>query len=166
MDIFLNSAPTDQQFSSQLLAADHFVDVLGKISGTDNLSIILADIKRAQPYTLNTLQGFMDLFANNVEDSLKDTLKKEQQSRDPKIKGLYRRQRTELCFGILAVPTWPSSIPKEFCENLSLEPVIPGGPASSVIDKNMFEAPMSKRACIFRDYARKSKIYQDWNIQF
>ncbi|MFN8370894.1 MAG: hypothetical protein U0T83_09765 [Bacteriovoracaceae bacterium] len=165
MDVFLNSAPEDQQFASQLLAADHFVDVLAQINGTDNLATILADIKRAQPYTYNTLRGFMNLFAPNIEDTLKEIQALENSS-PTELKSVYKRQRTELCFGILAVPNWPSSISKEYCQGLSLDPLTQGGPSSSVIDHTMFEAPITKRACIFRDYTRKSKIYQDWNIQF
>jgi hypothetical protein len=156
--------PETQAIAAQFLAADRFEDVLSQISGTDNLALIAADIKKAQPITLNTLQGFVDVFGKSIRETLSYIM--DQEKRSPKdLAPNYERSRAELCYGLLAAPVWPKSVAPSYCLGLKLDPVIPGGPVTDTITyKMIFEGSYQNRACQFQDYLSRSKIFQDWNI--
>jgi hypothetical protein len=62
----LQHTPTqDQVVVAQLLAAERFTDSISKMSGTDNLALIRADINRAQPVTISNLNSFIDILENS-----------------------------------------------------------------------------------------------------
>ncbi len=164
LQLFKRATPEDQNMAAQLLVADRFADVLSKISGTDNYALIMADLKRARPITLATMESFVEVFRKNIKTLLKELLKKEKNA-SGMIKEIHRRSRTELCFGLLSAPKWPSKIDKKYCLGLKLGPIIPGGPSSKRINSKLMHSSFLKRACSYRDYLRSSKIYQDWGIR-
>jgi hypothetical protein len=63
MELIQNSTPEDQVLVAQLLAAERFTETLSKMSGTDNLASIKADINRAQPTTISNLTVGGDVLA-------------------------------------------------------------------------------------------------------
>jgi hypothetical protein len=160
-EVFASLSESEQKVAAQVLASDRFLDVLQKVSGTDNLVLILADIQNSKPVTQETLQAFSDVFGKNLRRTLE-----RYQERELVLRGAtgasYRRSRTELCLSLLAVPAWPKRVPKELCLGLQLEPLLAGGPRSIALSEEWFRKPHEERACVYRDYLRLSKIYQDW----
>lgn len=154
--------PADQQnVAAQVLASDRFLEVLQRVSGTDNLAVILADIQGSKPVTQDTLQSFADLFDRNIRGTLKHYQRQETEL-GGSTGGTYRRVRAQLCLNLLAVPSWPKGVPARLCDGLRLDPIIVGGPSSIEVNAGWISAPHDKRACAYRDYLRLSKIYQDW----
>ncbi len=162
MQLFASLSPADQNVAAQILASDRFLDVLQRVSGTDNLAVILSDIQKSKPVTQETLQAFANLFDSNIERVLKHQRKQEHDVGGESGRS-YRRVRAELCLQLLAVPKWPRQVSQELCDGMQLDPVIAGGPSSVKIDDSVFNKPHNERACSYRDYMRLSKIYQDWH---
>ncbi len=162
MQLFASLSPADQNVAAQILASDRFLDVLQRVSGTDNLAVILSDIQKSKPVTQETLQAFANLFDANIERVLKHQRKQEHDVGGESGRS-YRRVRAELCLQLLAVPKWPRQVSQDLCDGMQLDPVIAGGPSSVKIDESIFRKPHNERACSYRDYMRLSKIYQDWH---
>ncbi len=161
IELFSTLSPADQNVAAQILASDRFLDVLQRVSGTENLAIILSDIQKSKPVTQETMQAFANLFDTNISRVLKHQRKQEEVVGGSSGR-MYRRVRAELCLQLLAVPKWPGRVSKELCDDLQLDPVISGGPSSVKIDDGVYKKPHNERACFYRDYMRLSKIYQDW----
>ncbi len=157
--------------AAQLLASDRFLDVLSSVSGTDNLSLIMSDVKKSIPITLNSLNQFAQIFSKNISEILNYYKNEEDKARtsftepDLVMEDTHRRSRTELCFGLLSVPYWPKKIAKDLCTDLQLAPIVPGGNPSVKIDESLIGGSHENRACKYRDYFRLSKIYQDWSLK-
>ncbi len=164
MDLIQNSTPEDQVLVAQLLAAERFTETLSKMSGTDNLALIKADINRAQPITISNLSSFNDAFGKNIHRILKK-IKKEEIESSGSIAKAKRYARTEMCFLLLAVPDLKNKIDTELCEGLKFTPVIPGGPESVTLSTDTFKKDFNDRSCVYRDYFRRSKIYENWGIK-
>jgi hypothetical protein len=64
-----------------------------------------------------------------------------------------------------SMPTWPKSVYKKYCLNTKLEEVIPGGPSSNKLTSDFLNQNFNKRNCGYRNYIRKSKIFQDWGLK-
>jgi hypothetical protein len=159
-----NSKPEDQNWAAQVLAADRFTDVLTKMSGTDNLALIQADINRAKPMTISNLESFTAVFGKNINKILKRLVKEESKSTGTVARSK-KQTRTDLCYLLLASPTWPKKVNFKYCEGLQFSSIIPGGPKGTVISKALINSDFSKRACIHRDFFRDSKIFERWGIQ-
>ena len=148
----------------QLLVADSFVDVLKTISGKDNFALILADIQRAKPIALVNMEGFIDVFSQSINSILLKSREKILLIKDRSIKSIYIRSHSEICILLSTMPFWPESIKKDLCVGTHLGSVMRGGPFIPKITLDYLNQDFNKRSCLYRDYIRKSKIYQDWGV--
>lgn len=164
VELLANSSSTDQTVVAQLLAAERFSEALAKMSGTDNLAIIRADINRAQPITISNLNSFINVFGKNVNKTLK-RLKKEEDESKGTIAASKRYARTELCYLLLSVPDLEEEVEVKYCEGLKLDPVLPGGPSTTALTAQTFKKDLNDRACTYREFFRSSKIYENWGIK-
>lgn len=153
------------EIASQMLAADTFLETLQKISGTDNLGSIKAEVKRAQRITLSNMSSFANVFGENINDILEKNFTRSR-GEDTLVAEVYRRNVGEICVLLSSLPEWPNEVDKSYCEGAMIPEVIPGGPASVRVDAAYLVQSYSKRECGYRDYMRKTKIYQDWGIRF
>jgi len=151
--------------AAQLLAAESFVDVLSRISGTDNLALIAADIKRARPIAIGNMISFLDVFGENINRILEKNYNLINRVNDPILGEVYQRNASEICLLLSSMPSWPESVEKKYCVGSVLEEVLPGGPRSKLITKDYLDQNFGARNCGYRNYIRKSKIYQEWGIQ-
>jgi len=163
-ELLQSSTPQDQVLVAQLLAAERFTETLSRMSGTDNLALIRADINRAQPITISNLNSFNEVFGKNIHRMLKK-LKKEEDNAAGSIAKAKRYARTEMCFLILSVPDLKNKIDTSLCEGLSFDPVLADGPESDVLSASTFSKDFNDRACVYRDFFRKSKIFENWGIK-
>lgn len=155
----------DSNTATQLLAAESFLDVLAKMSGTDNLAIISADIKRAKPIAISNMTTFLDVFGKNINRILKRNYKRIKKSSDPTLQEVYQRNVAELCLLLSSMPVWPDKVDQKYCLNSKLEEVIPNGPESVTLTSDYLNKNFNIRNCGYRNYIRKSKIYQEWGIK-
>ena len=164
LELLENSTTEDQVVVAQLLAAERFTETITKMSGTDNLALIRADINRAQPVTISNLNSFMDIFGNNIGRIL-NKLSFEEKNSSGTVARSKRYARTELCFLLLSVPEVDRYVDVRLCEGLQLKPIISGGPESFSISPGTFKLDINERACEYREFFRKSKIYETWGIK-
>lgn len=148
---------------AQLLAADSFLDVLSLVSGTDNYSRIKMDLKKAKPIALNNMISFGNVFGGQI-NSLFYQNNYWVNSNDPTIAETYKENRAQMCFLLSSLPKWPQSVNMNYCYGMKLEAMISGGPETATIDFKYLNQPFAKRSCVYSDYLRKSKIYEDWGI--
>lgn len=149
---------------AQLLAAESFLEVLSKINGTDNLALISADIKRAKPISIGNMNSFVEVFGRNINRILRDNHRNIQRTNDPTLTEVYSRNSAEICLLLSSMPEWPRRIDQDYCVGTKLGAVIPGGPESELITREYLNRNFNQRNCGYRNYIRKSKIYQDWGI--
>ncbi len=164
IELIEQSKPEDQVLVAQLLAAERFTETLSRMSGTDNLALIKADINRAQPITISNLNAFSDIFGKNLSKLLKD-LKNDEDKATGTVKNSKRYARTEICFLLLAIPDLNKKIDQALCHGLKFNAVIPGGPESVTLGRSDFNKDFNDRACVYRDHFRRSKIYENWGIK-
>ncbi len=164
LELLQNTPNQDQIVVAQLLAAERFTEAISKMSGTDNLAVIRADINRAQPITISNITSFMDIFGKNINRIL-SKLQKEEKNANITVARSKKYSRTELCFLLLSVPEVQAYVDIRYCDGLRLESVISGGPQSFVISPEVFKKDMNDRACEYREFFRKSKIYETWGIK-
>lgn len=164
LELLQNSSQEDQVVVAQLLAAERFTETISKMSGTDNLALIRADINRAQPVTISNLNAFADIFGNNINRIL-SKLSFEEQNSTGTVSRTKRYARTELCFLLLSVPDAGKYFDGRFCEGLQLKAIISDGPESFTISPSTFKMDMNERACEYREFFRRSKIFETWGIK-
>ncbi len=164
LELLESSPQADQIVVAQLLAAERFTETITKLSGTDNLSTIRADINRAQPITISNLNSFMDIFGNNVNRIL-NKLKTEEETATGTIARSKRYARTEMCFLLLAVPNVDDYVDIKLCQGLKMNSVVKGGPETITITQATFNQDMNDRACVYREFFRQSKIFETWGIK-
>ncbi len=160
-----NRISEDQELSSQLLAADSFIETLKIIKGSDNLALIINDISNAQHISLNNMNALTDTFGKNIRSVLKEISKDSSETNDPQLREVYKRTTAQFCLLLSSMPSWPEDIPQKYCMGTYLKPVLSGGPQSPKIDSQYLNQPFSKRSCGYRNFIRESKIYQDWGIR-
>lgn len=164
IELLSRSSSADQTVVAQLLAAERFSEALAKMSGTDNLAVIRADINRAQPITISNLNSFIDVFGKNINKILK-RLHKEESASSGTIAASKRYARTEMCYLLLSVPNLQGEVDLKYCAGLKLNAVLPGGPEAKPITLDMYKADLNDRACTYREFFRSSKIYENWGIK-
>ncbi len=147
----------EAQIASQLYAADSFLEVLQKISGTDNLGEIKNDVMRAQRVTLSNMEIFVKVFGKNLNQQLIKN-KTKAASGDKLVANVYERNIAEVCLLLSSLQKWPESIDQSLCENVSIKPALPGGPSSVQVNSGYIQSSFSKRECGYRNYLRKTKI--------
>ena len=106
----------------------------------------------------------MDIFGKNINRIL-SKLQKEEKNANVTVARSKKYSRTELCFLLLSVPEVQAYVDIRYCDGLRLESVISGGPQSFVISPEVFKKDMNDRACEYREFFRKSKIYETWGIK-
>ncbi|MBT4793006.1 MAG: hypothetical protein HON90_15625, partial [Halobacteriovoraceae bacterium] len=158
-----NSQSSNQNHIAQLLAADSFLDVLSLISGTDNYAKIKMDLKKAKPIVLNNMISFGNVFGGYI-NGLFWSNNYLVNNNDPTISEAYKDDRAHMCFLLASLPRWPNAVKMTYCYGMQLTSMVPGGPESVVINYKYLTQPFAKRSCVYSDYLRKSKIYQDWGI--
>jgi hypothetical protein len=164
LELLRSSPDQDQIIVAQLLAAERFSETLAKMSGTDNLSQIRADINRAQPITISNLNSFMDIFGDNINRILAKLVKEESKATGT-IARSKRYARTEMCFLLLSVPNIDRFIDTRLCVGLQMLPIVSGGPSTVLLTRDTFKLDMNDRACEYREFFRKSKIFETWGIK-
>lgn len=164
LELLRNSPETDQVVVAQLLAAERFTETISRMSGTDNLALIRADINRAQPITIANLNSFMDTFGGNVNRILSRLYQEEQESSGT-IARSKRYARTEMCFLLLSVPDAEYYVDSRLCTGLKFSSIAPGGPETVTIANETFKKDFNDRACVYREFFRKSKIFENWGIK-
>ena len=148
----------------QLLVADSFIDSLADTQSGGSLVQVSTDIKRSRPIVIETLNTFGKVFGKNIADILKRNHKKIINTDDITLKDIYYTNISEICIMLSSMPVWPDDIRKEYCVNTQLPTIIPGGPSSVMLTKKHLDSQFSNRSCRYRNYIRKSKIYQEWGI--
>lgn len=164
LELLENSPPEDQVVVAQLLAAERFTETITKMSGTDNLSLIRADINRAQPVTISNLNSFADIFGKNINRIL-SKLEFEERTSTGTVAKAKRYARTELCFLLLSVPDAQYYVNTNLCVGLKLNSIVTGGPQTLTISQDTFKLDLNDRACVYREFFRSSKIFETWGIK-
>lgn len=155
------ASPEDQAISAQLLASDRFMETLGKYSGKTELGPLKREIEQAMGITKNNLNNFVKVFGKMLTKQLM-RLSREERESDPYIAELSRGSRTELCHLILGAEKAAEFVDVRFCLGLKLGPLVNGGPQTTVLTADSFQADMNVRGCTLQDYARSEKIYTQW----
>lgn len=164
LELLETSPPEDQVIVAQLLAAERFTETITKMSGTDNLALIRADINRAQPITISNLNSFADIFGKNINRIL-SKLEFEERTSSGTVASAKRYARTELCFLLLSVPDAQYYVNTNLCSGLKMKSIVAGGPESLTINQNTFKLDLNDRACVYREFFRSSKIFETWGIK-
>lgn len=164
LELLETSPPEDQVVVAQLLAAERFTETITKMSGTDNLAVIRADINRAQPITISNLNSFMDIFGKNIVRILKK-LEFEERTSTGTVARAKRYARTELCFLLLSVPDIEYHVNFNFCSGLQMTSIVDGGPSTVTLSPDVFKRDLNDRACVYREFFRSSKIFETWGIK-
>lgn len=163
---YLKSINTaDSNVAQQLLAADSYLDTLRKVKG-DDYTLISTDIHKARPIAEGNMRSFIEIFGKNINSILEDNDDKISDTNDPTLIEIYRRNSAELCLLLSSMPVWPDKVDKDYCVGSQLDSVIPTGPRSPILTENYLKQNFSERSCGYRNYLRKSKIFQEWNINF
>lgn len=164
LEVLQTSSTADQTLVAQLLAAERFTETLSRMSGTDNLSVIRQDIQSAQPITISNLDSFADLFGKNITKILKK-LYQDELSSSGTIAKAYKNQRTQMCFLLLSVPNVLDFVNVSYCDGTKLDALVSGGPTTKMLNINSYQTDLNDRACIYRDFYRQNKIYENWAIK-
>lgn len=154
----------DNNVLAQFLAAESFLDVLTKVSGTDNLALISADINRARPIVIGNMNAFLELFGDNINKILKKNYKQMSRTRDSMLIEIYQRNAAEICLLLSSMPQWPKDVDMRYCLGTKLAEVIPSGPSSPELTWEYLNQNFEHRNCGHRDYIRRSKLFQEWGI--
>lgn len=158
-----SSPPEDQVLVAQMLAATRFNDSIKRFNGLENTTRTLSEIKNAKRITLQNLNAFVDIFGENINKTLA-RWKSEERNSGSTAAELARNSRTEMCFLLLGADKSRYSIHTGYCDGVQLASEV-GGPSTVVLSPDTFRQDVSKRACMYPDFFRANKIYEDWGIK-
>jgi hypothetical protein len=148
---------------AQLLAADSFLNVLKKVTGKDNLAELKEDLDTADKVSQANLNSFGVSFGYQINGIFINS-ESNVDSRDPAISYPHRKERAKMCFLLASMPRWPNTIWHQFCNGMKL--VDPdAGIESVVFSPALLKEGYAKRRCLYRNFQRKSQIYQQWDIK-
>ncbi|MFP5384863.1 MAG: hypothetical protein ACLGHN_02205 [Bacteriovoracia bacterium] len=164
LELLRNSPEEDQILVAQLLAAERFTETISKVKGTENIALIRSDLYSGREITMSNLDAFASIFWKNINRILQK-LKYEEETSSGTIARSKRYSRTEMCFLLLGVPNLNQYVSHELCEGLQMKSRIAGGPETFKISREVFEKDISERACEYREFFRRSKIYDTWGIK-
>lgn len=164
-DIVIRRRNDGDTLASQLLAADDIINALNKYNanGSINLTALRLQISQAQSMSQQTLSNFTRFFGRKIKRTLKRYDKLAERSGEDDI-GPNRTAKAALCLKLLSVDKWPKRIPFKYCDGLMLKHPNPKGPKVK-ITKTLKDLPFKKRACLYRDYLRKSLIFDRSRIR-
>ncbi|MDH4468441.1 MAG: hypothetical protein QE271_10305 [Bacteriovoracaceae bacterium] len=157
--------PSEQDVAAQFLVADSFVSTLTKLSGSDDLALLSLDNRNAMSVSMNNLKNFGDIFQKELNRVIRKNADRAGNS-DTSVGIVYERNVAEMCLLLSTLPEWPKKVNRKYCQNVQIPEVIPGGPSSVLVNDEYLKQNFSVRSCGYRDYIRKSKIYQDWGVRF
>jgi hypothetical protein len=158
-----NSDDVDHDHIATLLAADSYLEVLELISGTDNYAMIKFDLQKAKPIALRNMTAFTNTFGGHINSLFKQN-ERWVNHKDPTIAKTYRDDRAHMCFLLVSMPEWPRKVMKKYCKGMKLESMQSGGPESKTISNEFLARPYAERNCVYSNYLKESKIFQDWGI--
>lgn len=164
LELLENSPEEDQILVAQLLAAERFTETISKVKGTENIALIRSDLMTGREYTMNNLNAFMSLFWKNIERILQK-LKFDEENSSGTIARSKRHARTQMCFLLLGVPDANRYVKTFYCEGLQMKSRFPDGPSTFIISRETFTQDISNRACEYREFFRRSKIFETWGIK-
>lgn len=153
----------DQILVAQLLASERFSNAITKYNGKTEVQV-RNDINRANGYSNNNLNAFIEVFGKNLKRIMSKSYKEEKKLTGT-LAAAKKYSRTELCFLLLAVPKLTRDIDLKLCEGLKFDPKIKGGPESITLTSELYKADYKDRACHYREFNRKSIIYETWGIK-
>lgn len=158
------SPEEDQVLVAQLLAAERMSETIKTMTGLESLTQINASLNRGQGYQRRNLNSFLDIFGKNISKTLERLYKAERNSRGSTALS-WRRDRAELCFLLLSVEDVNEYVKTNYCVGLQLETVLPNGPVTAPLTTSDYRLDLEKRACTYREFFRKSKIFENWGIR-
>lgn len=164
LELLQNSPEEDQILVAQLLAAERFTETISRVKGNQNIALIRADIKRGREITMNNLNSFANVFYKPIGIIL-SKLQQAERNNTGTVAQSKRYSRTEMCFLLLGVPELNRYVRTDYCSGLQMKSVLPGGPETFVISQEVFNKDISDRACEYRDFFRRSKIFRDLGIK-
>ncbi len=164
-EYFKKSKPEDQNIAAQMLAMESYLETLRKVSGKDSDELVMLDIQNAQKGALSNMRNFVDVFAKNINQLLKNNNKKIIATSDQSQTSIDVEDQTRICVLLSSMPQLNKKIDMSLCHGKKLAAMIKGGPETTTINENYLKEPFSKRNCSYRDYIRKSKIYREWDIK-
>ncbi len=164
LELLRTSPPADQVLVAQLLAAERFTETLSRMNGGENLARIRQDIMNAQPVTISNLNSFGELFGKNISKILM-RLFNEERNATGTIARSKRNARTQMCHLLLGVPDILNYVNVSYCEGLKMDPLVVGGPDTPALNQNSYTRDYNDRACVYREFFRQTRIYENWGIR-
>lgn len=164
LELLEQSPEEDQVLVAQLLAAERMSETIKTMTGLESLTQINASLNRGQGYQRRNLNSFLDIFGKNISKTLERLYKSERNSTGSTALS-WRRDRAELCFLLLSVEDVNQYVKTGYCHGLQLETVLPGGPVTPALTSADYRLDLEKRACTYREFFRKSKIFENWGIK-
>ena len=160
-DLVVRRSGTDNDLASQLLAADDIVKAIQRVTPSMNLTAARAEIQNSQSISQNAAGTFVDLFAKSIRKSLVEYDELAEKSKEGPS-GPNRQMKAALCLKLLTVDEWPRKVPFELCKGSQLVHIHPKGPRSVVVSEDELRKPFSERVCQYRNYLRRSYIFQNY----
>lgn len=164
-EYFKRASPEDQNIAAQMLAMESYLETLRKVSGKDSDELVMLDVQNAQKGALSNMRNFVDVFAKNINQLLKNNNKKITATNDASQKTIDEEDQARICVLLSSMPQISDKIDMSLCYGKKLKAMIKDGPETSVITQKYLQEDFSKRNCAYRDYIRKSKIYREWDIK-
>jgi hypothetical protein len=162
-ELLKTSPPDDQVLVAQLLASDRFTETLSSMSG-DNLSRVRQDIDNGREITINNLDTFADLFGKNLNRILA-RLYSESNSSTGTIATTQKRSLARMCHLLLGVPHILNYVNVSYCQGSKMDPLIKGGPETKPLNVDSYKQDLNDRACVYREFFRQNKIFENWGIR-
>ncbi len=162
-ELLKTSPPDDQVLVAQLLASDRFTETLSKMSG-DNLSRVRQDIDSGREVTISNLDSFGDLFGKNINRIL-GRLYNESHSSTGSIALTQKKALSRMCHLLLGVPHVLNYVNVSYCEGAKMDALVKGGPETKPLNLDSFKQDLNDRACVYREFFRQNKIFENWGIR-
>lgn len=161
-----------ENIALQFYAAKNYIDTLKKISGNASDEYIEADLENSQSIALSNMKLFIKTFGDNINSLLKATTEKISNKNyndqvDETYSNTFKKDLIKICSLVATMPLGKSDVKMEkYCKNVQLAPFMINGPKAELIDHAFLSKNISSRACSYRDFIRKSKIYRERKINF
>jgi hypothetical protein len=158
-ELLLEPDAKDVQATARLLAADDVIREITGSAGSTDLLLIERDIVKSQSVTQGVLEGFVDVFGVSLKSVIK-TYDAQAKSAQEKPDGRNQSSKAELCLKIASAPLWPTQVPRSWCVGTQIKSTYFYGPTAPVINEELLAKPFEERVCMFRDFSRRSRIYE------
>lgn len=141
-----------------LLGSDDFVRTYELLKDGGSLDDARDDANSAQSSTYTNLKEFGDIFDSGLKTVLENYIKKEavEGANSPS-----RELRAALCYKLYSLPEWPKKLKFDLCKGTQLVSSVKGGPKTEPWNDSVLKKSLEDRVCLYYDYKRQRKIYQD-----